>query len=155
MRRRVPSAPSKRAIAMHLAALAGDFAEVAELKSQQRKPRAKQKAPEREVLKAIQEYTRLTGVTAFRNNTGQYEAAPGRWVRYGLCVGSSDLIGYRTLTIGPEHIGRRIAQFVAIECKAPGKNATPEQQEFIFKVRLAGGVAGVARGIDDVQEMLK
>jgi len=111
----------------------------------ERKPRAKQKAPERDVMDAVRQWARAHGITLYRNNTGQYEAAPGRWVRFGLTTGSSDLIGYRTVN--------GTAQFCAIECKAAGKNATPEQQEFIDSVRRSGGIAGVVRSIEDMERL--
>ena len=45
--------------------------------------------------------SKLPGVRLFRNNTGFDSAAK---VRYGLCVGSSDLIGWKTITIEPKHV---------------------------------------------------
>ncbi len=154
MRRRFPTRTSQRSIRNQRAAwafMAGDSGDSGEGSAapvmEQSKPRAKQKAPERQVMEAVREWARARGITLFRNNCGQYEAAPGRWVRFGLTVGSSDLIGFRT------HNG--VAQFVAIECKAPGKNATPEQQEFIDRVLAAGGIAGVARCVGDLEILLK
>ena len=42
----------------------------------------------------------------------------GLWaVGCGLCKGSSDLIGLRSLEITPELVGQRLAQFVALEVK--------------------------------------
>jgi hypothetical protein len=98
-------------------------------------------------MEAVREWAKLRGITLLRNNCGQYEAAPGRWVRYGLGVGSSDLIGWRTTLTGQ-------AQFCAIECKAPGKKATTEQQEFINRVRAAGGIAGVVSSVDEAEALL-
>jgi hypothetical protein len=129
-----------------IAFMSGDIAAMPE----PAKPRAKQKAPEREVMNAVRDWARLRGVTLLRNNCGQYEAAPGRWVRFGLGTGSSDLIGWRTIVVA----GQRVCQFIAIECKAPGKKATAEQQQFIDSVRAAGGIAGVACGIQDVEALL-
>lgn len=79
---------------------------------------------------------RLTevGCRVFRNNVGAFEAADGRFVRFGLCVGSSDLIGWT-----PD------GRFLAVECKGPHGVVTPEQQRFIDAVNHAGGLGLVAR----------
>lgn len=82
------------------------------------------------------------GGIAWRNNTGKLQDSKGRWVTFGLCVGSADLIGI--------YQGR----FLAIECKAPGKNPTLEQTNFINAVIKAGGIAGVCRCADDVRKLL-
>ncbi len=106
----------------------------------------------------------------FRNNVGQawqgraieitYRGARGQFipnatpVRYGLCVGSSDLIGWRTVTITADMVGQRIALFAAVEVKhrAP---TTEEQTRFIENVRVAGGLAGVARSEEEAQLILE
>lgn len=67
-----------------------------------------------------------------------------RTMRCGLCTGSSDLIGWRTVEIGPGDVGRRIAQFVAVEVKVT-TGESPDQVMFRQTVLKAGGVAIVAR----------
>ena len=103
------------------------------------------------------------GYTLFRNNVGvgwQGDAtrlADGsilirnpRPLHAGLCVGSSDLIGWRPILIGPEHLGATIAQFVGVEVKtASGKESKP-QETFRRVVTGAGGLALVARGPGDL-----
>lgn len=89
----------------------------------------------------------------WRNNTGALKDANGRLVRYGLCQGSADLIGYRTVTITPDMVGQRIAVFAAIEVKDRGK-PTPEQLRFLEVVRAAGGLAGIARSVADAEQIL-
>jgi len=89
----------------------------------------------------------------FRNNTGALKDHSGRLVRYGLCTGSSDLIGWHTVTITPDMVGQSVAVFVAIEVKDRAR-ATPEQLRFIEVVRAAGGLAGVARTVDQARAIL-
>jgi len=67
----------------------------------------------------------------------------------GLCKGSSDLIGWTPLTITPDMVGKKIAVFTAVEVKTRTGKITTEQQNFIDRVRLDGGIAGVARSTDD------
>lgn len=89
----------------------------------------------------------------WRNNTGALKDASGRLVRYGLCPGSSDLIGLRTRIITERDLGHRFAQFVAIEVKDRGR-LTEQQQAFITMVQQAGGLAGVARSVEDARRIL-
>jgi hypothetical protein len=63
----------------------------------------------------------------------------------GLCTGSLDLIGWKSVTITPDMVGQTLAVFVAIETKTKTGRATTEQNNFISAVRKAGGLAGVAR----------
>jgi hypothetical protein len=77
-----------------------------------------------------------------------------RRVVYGLCEGSSDLIGFRRLTIRPEHVGRQVAQFVALEVKSKTGRPSPEQLNFLRVVQASGGAGGVARGVEEVLGLL-
>jgi hypothetical protein len=107
---------------------------------------------------AVQNAIRLEHGTGparlWRNNTGALKDAQGRLVRYGLCPGSSDLIGLRTITITPDMVGQTLAVFTAIEVKDRGR-PTPEQLAFIAMVQQAGGLAGVARSTDDARAILR
>lgn len=89
----------------------------------------------------------------WRNNTGALKDQTGRLVRYGLCPGSSDLIGLRKVVVTPDMVGQTLAVFTAIEVKDRGR-VTPEQQAFLTMVTQAGGLAGVARSLDDAQRIL-
>jgi hypothetical protein len=90
------------------------------------------------------------GCRLFRNNTGAIKDQTGRLVRFGLCKGSSDLIGFKPVTITPEMVGRQVAVFTAIEVKTPDGKPTPEQLHFLNRVKELGGIAGIARSVDDV-----
>lgn len=84
-----------------------------------------------------------TGSTRlFRNSVG-FSTENGRPQRFGLCRGSSDLIGI--------HRGR----FVAIEVKSATGRATREQIAFLGMVRALGGIAVLARSVDDVARALE
>jgi hypothetical protein len=102
---------------------------------------------------SIQQHIRIacsTGDTKlFRNNTGTLRDQHGRPVSFGLCKGSADLIGYRTVTITPEMVGQQVAVFASIEVKTPAGRIRPEQQAWMETVQAAGGIAGVARSVED------
>ncbi len=89
----------------------------------------------------------------WRNNTGALRDARGQLVRYGLCPGSSDLIGYRTITITPDMVGQRLAVFAAVEVKDRGR-LTAQQEAFLNLIQQAGGLAGVARSVPEALSIL-
>lgn len=66
-----------------------------------------------------------------------------RMMTFGLCVGSSDIIG-----IAPD------GRFLAIEVKTPKGRPTTEQLRFIEAVKAAGGIAGIARSVEDALELI-
>lgn len=103
----------------------------------------------------------------FRNNTGtgwQGTRMPSpaglvilkdaRPLNAGLCVGSSDLIGWTTIKITPDMVGREVAIFTAVEVKALRGRATADQVNFIDQVRKAGGLAGVARSPEEARKII-
>ena len=71
----------------------------------------------------------------------------GRPLHAGLCVGSSDLIGYRVVD--------RVAQFVALEVKSPNGRPTAQQVQFLDHINAVGGLAGIARSVDDAAAILR
>jgi hypothetical protein len=103
----------------------------------------------------------------FRNNVGQaWTGKPKRMpdgslllhnplpVNFGLCKGSSDLIGFRPVTITPEMVGLQVAVFLSIETKDLTGRPTPEQRQWVDFINSHGGLAGVARTDDDVDNIL-
>jgi hypothetical protein len=94
-------------------------------------------------------------VRMFRNNVGAFKNEAGRLVEYGLGKGSSDLVGFVVREITPEMVGKSIAVFAAIEVKTNSGRVSNTQKAFIDMVRNKGGLAGVARSIDDAKAMLE
>ncbi len=86
--------------------------------------------------------------TLWRNSTGMAEhtsAAGQRYrQRFGLAVGSSDLVGI----LAPA------GRMVALEVKTPRGRVTPEQDLFLALVRRRGGFAAVVRSVDDATSAL-
>lgn len=85
----------------------------------------------------------------FRNNVGRLRDERGQWVAYGLCVGSSDIVGWTPVLIGPQHVGRTLAVFTAFECKVGRNVTTTEQGAFLSAVQQQGGIAAVVRTLAD------
>jgi len=86
------------------------------------------------------------GVLIWRNNVGVAEYNNGSRVAYGLCPGSSDLIGLRSVTVTPEMVGDNLAVFMAVECKRPDGRLKETQERFLNAVRDHGGIAVVVDG---------
>lgn len=78
------------------------------------------------------------GHLVWRQNTGQLPDANGRPIKFGLCVGSSDIIGLCSDGV-----------FLAVEVKSAIGQPTDAQLRFLSAVRRSGGRAGVARSADD------
>jgi len=92
----------------------------------------------------------------FRNQVGQLpDPRTGRPVQFGLARGSADLIGWRTITITPDMVGQQLAVFTSIEVKTPTGRIRPEQQAWLTAVQTAGGIAGIARSVQDSDEILR
>lgn len=85
----------------------------------------------------------------FRNNVGMLTDQRGQRVRYGLCVGSSDVIGWTPYVVRQADVGRTLAVFTAFECKVGRDVTTVEQGAFLAAVRAQGGIAAVVRRLAD------
>lgn len=93
------------------------------------------------------------GARAFRNHVGlsahgNTSSGQNRYVRSGLCPGSSDIIGWT-----------RDGRFLAIELKRPGWKPTKKwlagmQPKFLKAVADAGGVSGVITSVDEAEALL-
>lgn len=118
---------------------------------------------------------KIPGVRIFRNNTGnawigksakittrkQIWVNPGdviiengRFFHAGLCVGSSDLIGFKSVTVTQEMVGTKIAIFLAPEIKTGTGRSSDEQKAFVAMVNAHGGIAYFATNEAEAVEFL-
>jgi hypothetical protein len=115
----------------------------------------KPRVPERDIKKEIRDLCNRWPYALFTNAVGAFRNKNGSFFRYGLGVGTSDLIGWKTITITPDMIGQRIAQFVAIEVKAADGCTSPKQSAFLQSVSDAGGLATVVRSASEAVQDLE
>lgn len=121
---------------------------------------------EHNIMKTIQTLSR-GGVRLFRNNVGtgwqgqtithkgtQLVLANPRPLEAGLCKGSSDLIGWTTIEITPDMVGKKVAVFTALEVKTAKGKATDEQSIFLDNVIRAGGIGAVVRSKEEANTIL-
>lgn len=89
---------------------------------------------ESDIMRACMLALSEAGCLIWRQNVGTLKNAAGIPIKFGLCVGSSDLIGLTPT-----------GRFLAVEIKTSKGRATTEQMRFIEAVRARGGIAGIAR----------
>lgn len=95
---------------------------------------------EAQLMLAIRDSLLATGrVMLWRNNVGQLQDRTGRWVKYGIGVGSPDLVGM----LRPD------GRFFAVEVKLPGEKPTPEQLAWHRAARASGALVIVAHSVDE------
>ena len=73
-----------------------------------------------------------------------------RYFDAGLCVGSSDLIGLKSVKITPEMVGTEVAVFVAIEVKLPSGRVQQNQINFLEMVKKLGGKGIICRDENNI-----
>lgn len=112
---------------------------------------------EKDVQNSLILHASKVGTTLFCNNVGMYRDERGNVIRFGLCKGSSDLIGWTPITITEDMVGSKVAVFTAVEVKLNkcGKyKATESQKLFISAVLKNGGYAGVADCNEDFEKIV-
>lgn len=97
---------------------------------------------------------RFTATTKITVGSGDVLIQNARVFHGGLCVGSSDIIGLRSVTVTPEMVGKTIAQFMAVEVKTENGRTSKEQKAFIEMVTKFGGVAFVAKTENEAFQLL-
>jgi len=113
--------------------------------------------PETKIQNLILMKLSEAGCLVFRNETGagwvgkmlhreagQVTLANASMVKFGLMVGSADIIG-----ISPT------GKFLAVEIKTSKGRATKEQLRFIEAVNKAGGIAGIARSVEEALNLIR
>ena len=75
-------------------------------------------------------------------------------VAFGLGKGTADLIGMKRVTITQDMVGSQVAVFVSVECKTATGATREEQKAWLAFVNSFGGIAGIARSIEDAKELL-
>lgn len=108
---------------------------------------------EQHIQQAIRVACSKGDVRLFRNNTGMLKDQNGRPVQFGLCKGSGDLIGWKTVEVTSDMVGKQIAVFTSIEVKTRTGRLRPEQEQWMKVVEKAGGIAGVARSVEEALQI--
>lgn len=124
---------------------------------------------EAEIQAEIQIAAMHYGCNLMRNNSGAFKDQDGRFVFFGLGniskkhsdkIKSSDLIGFTSIVITPEMVGRRVAIITAVECKAEKWNPSmldareSAQNSFLQWIKAAGGFAGFANSVEAFKRIL-
>ena len=99
---------------------------------------------EQHIQKQILDYLRYRGIPCYKHQNAGIRKPDGSYIPTHT-RGVSDIIGCMPKT----------GRFLAIEVKRPGGKATPEQQHFIDTINQAGGLAFVARSVEEVQDALQ
>lgn len=123
------------------------------------------------VQQEIQIQARYEDCHLMRNNSGACIDDTGRLVRYGLGniskqhndrIASSDLIGFTTIRITEEMVGKEVAVFTAVEVKKEAWNPEKKldkreaaQAAFIKWVQIHGGIAGFCNSVDKLKELFR
>lgn len=126
--------------------------------------------PEARILKSVQLAATHLGARIFRNNIAEAWVGilekymevksvvvyPGdvilrraRPLHAGLCVGSSDLIGWTPVVVESAMVGKSLAVFTAAECKTAEGRLSGEQRNFIEAVNGSGGIAACVRSDEE------
>ena len=93
------------------------------------------------ITDAIVDYLNLHGHFAHRqNNVGVFDQRRGTYRAGSAYPGVPDIIG----------VHKDTGQFIGIEVKAKGDRLSESQKRYLEDVRQRGGIALVARSLDDV-----
>ena len=113
---------------------------------------------EADLMRLIQIRASELGARLFRNNValawvghpcirqpnGDVLVKNARPLHAGLCVGSSDLIGFT-----------KTGRFLAVEIKIGDGRLSAEQKTFIEVVKKNSGIAGPAWSVEDFEKLLE
>ena len=83
---------------------------------------------------------------------GDVVVRQARPLHAGLMKGSGDGIGWSTVTITPDMVGRKVAVFTSAEAKSSsGGRVSKDQQTWHENVQKAGGISVIVREPDDLR----
>jgi hypothetical protein len=101
---------------------------------------------ETQLMTAIRDACLATGrCRLFRNNSGKLPDRNGRWITYGLGLGSPDLVGFLVPS----------GRFLGLEVKVPGKKPTPEQVAWHRAASEAGALVAVVTSVAEALEVVR
>ena len=103
---------------------------------------ARKEQPETKLCKRMVARLLKSGHLAWRNTTGTI-FNNGRWISFGK-KGSGDIF----VIVKPS------GRFLSVEAKVARRKGTDNQEAWMAKVREAGGVAGVARSMADLDKLV-
>lgn len=98
---------------------------------------------------------RISAVETIQVHPGDVVIRRARPLHAGLLKGSGDLVGWHTVEITPEMVGRRVAVFMSLEGKQGSDRSSPEQIHWRDQVAQAGGIAAEVRRPEDAQEAIQ
>jgi hypothetical protein len=93
-------------------------------------------------------------IRVFRNSVGVATTRDGSVIRFGLAPGSSDLIGWRTITVTPDMVGKRIAVFTGVEVKTPTGAIRKNQLLWQSALRSHGGISEILRSPSEINRVI-
>ena len=99
-------------------------------------------------------FTRQAIITACCE-LAQKMGGSGARIHFGLTVGSGDLIGFRSVVITKEMVGQKVAVFTSCETKTATGKVREEQTNWQRFVNEAGGIAVIARSVEDAENKLQ
>lgn len=95
---------------------------------------------EQDIQKSILDYLRLKKYVVFKHNSTQFGVRNGKSFAFSNGEkGISDIIGCS-----------KEGRFIAVEVKKPGGKPSPEQIEFLRRIKENGGYGILAYSLDDV-----
>jgi VRR-NUC domain len=104
--------------------------------------------PEQAIQRTILELLRWRGIFCWKNNTaGIYVRARNTYIP-SHAPGVADILGILDSRFG------RSGAFLAVEVKSPKGKLSPHQEAFLKEINDRGGLAIVARSVEDVEKAL-
>lgn len=98
-------------------------------------------------------------IKLFNNPVGMAKVPKtgGGWadIRIGLAPGSPDLIGWKSVSVTADMIGRTVAVFAAVEVKNEKGRLRDDQVTFIELLKKAGAIVGVARSPEEAFRIME